>query len=734
VSRWAERRLVVLGVLLAALPLPYCDLAPPVPAPAPPAETPAPVWDLMARLRLDPERPAELTVEPRKAWSEVRTAVVSRIPAAIEVPVQIPGDAVLDLAYALEARSESVDDVPPVHFRIALTDQAGVDHELLEHVVDLRARVGDRRWFDTRIDLEPWAGSAGTLAFRAEAEHPADGALPALALFSAPRILQGARAEAPSLLLVTIDCLRADHVHAYGYDRQTSPSIDRLAAEGVRFANAFTNAPMTLPSLAQLFTSKVFPTPSDASWLAPFVAAGVPSAAIVNNFFLALWQSVGRDPQGHDSFDRLAFENLDAREITDEAIAHLDRHPGTRFVLYLHYLDAHTPYTLIPESADVFGDPSYRGRVTRPFSDVEARAESYSPEDRQRVVDWYDAGIHWIDANLGRLIDHLRADGRLDRTIVVVTADHGEELWDHGRFFHGRSLYDEQLHVPLVVRLPDGAHAGTVVERAVRSIDIAPAILEWAKLPAPGSFSGRSLTQAMAHPEGPADVLVATATGSMFPTRYGLRTPRAKLVDTVTEDRQHVLFDLATDPAEQRDVLADEPALARALGEQLAAARSDLWRTGYQVRIVGSGGVFRLRLTGVDNSFETLDRAGPAQPRLWQSREGRSLSMSGIAGSEALALRFDRSHLGETSDLVELTLELTSNGEVRLGADARILSGTEVDLLAAALEASEKPPCPVPDTGARVCLWRTPRAGSTTTPQALDAETRERLRALGYAE
>jgi arylsulfatase A-like enzyme len=690
----------------------------------------------MSLVRADPERPAALTVGRRSAWSEVRTTLASALPAAIAYPAQIPGGAVLDLAYAVEARGETLGELPPVRFRVVLTDEAGVEHALLDRVIDVRAQVGDRRWFDTRIDLGPWAGSAGKLAFHADTEHATAGAPPALALFSAPRILQGAPADAPSLLLVTIDCLRADHVHAYGYDRQTTPAIDGLSAEGVRFSNAYTNAPMTLPSLAQLFTSKVFPTSTDATWLAPFIAAGVPSTAIVNNIFLALWQTVRRGPHGPDSFDRFAFaEYRGAREITDEAIAHLDRHPGTRFVLYLHYLDAHSPYTLIPPDADAFGDPAYRGRVTQSFSDVGARADRYSPEDRQRVVDWYDAGVHWIDGNLGRLIDHLRADGRLDRTIVVVTADHGEELWDHGGFFHGQSLHDELLHVPLVVRLPHGAHAGTVVERAVRSIDIAPAILEWANLPAPSSFSGRSLTQAMAHPNEPADVLFATATNRMFPTRYGLRTARAKLVETVVEG-QRVLFDLAADPGEQRDVLADEPALASALGEQLAAARRELWRTGYQLRVVGNDSVFRLHLRGVESNsaFATLDRAGLVGPRLTLSRDARTLGANGIAGSEVLAIRFDRQRFGETSDPVELTVQLASNAEVRLGADAHVLSGKEVDLLAPALEASVEPPCPAPDAGVRVCLWRSPGEAGAATPGAPDAETRERLRALGYSQ
>jgi arylsulfatase A-like enzyme len=728
------RRLVASGlVLLLLLPL-SCAITPRRAGPALAPGAPAPVWDLLALVRSDPERPVGLAVERRNVWREVRTTVVSPVPAAIRYPVQIPPAALLDLAFAVEAEGEPLDEVPPVRFRVVLTDEAGAQHVLLERVVDLRTQVADRRWLDAHADLGPFAGRTGTLSFHADAEGSAPPAA-MLALFGAPRILPQAQADEPNVLLVTIDCLRADHVHAYGYERRTTPTLDRLSAEGVRFAHAYTNAPMTLPSLAQLFSSKLFPSAADATWLAPFHAAGVPSTAIVNNPYLALWQIV-RDPEGRDSFDRLSFEgNRNARAITDQAIAELDRNPGTRFVLYLHYLDAHSPYALIPEGADPFGDPSYRGRVTQSFNDVAASADRYSPADRQRVIDWYDAGVHWIDQNLGRLIDHLRADGRLDRTLVVATADHGEELWDHGRFFHGQSLYDELLHVPLVVRLPGAAQAGTVVERAVRSIDIAPAILEWTGLPAPAGFTGRSLAQAIARPNEPADVLIATATSSTFPTRYGVRTAEAKLVETLSE-AQRELFDLAADPQEQRDVLAERPALAEALGAQLAAARGPLWRSGYQLRIVGSGGAFRLRLHSEQSqgAFVTLDRAGSRGPRLRLDREGRTLTLSGVVGSETLAVRFERQHFGQTSDPVELTLQLTQEAEVHLGAGARVLRGAEVDLLDPALDASEDPPCSVPSAGVRVCLWRSPGAGVATTPGAPDAETRERLRALGYTE
>jgi len=158
-------------------------------------EPPAPVWDLMTLVRDDPAQPAERSVRSIGAWREMRTAVVMQVPAAISYPVHVPDGGVLDLAYTVTALFEIVDNLPPVHLRVVLTDETGVEHSLLDRVVDVRAQVPDRRWFDMRIDLAPWTGVTGTLSFRADAEHAPTGALSALALFSAPRI---SRVRAPT--------------------------------------------------------------------------------------------------------------------------------------------------------------------------------------------------------------------------------------------------------------------------------------------------------------------------------------------------------------------------------------------------------------------------------------------------------------------------------------------------------------------------------------------------------
>lgn len=712
-----------------------------------PPEGPAPpVWDLLSLVRAEPARPPHRIVGTVEAYGETRMVVSSDLPATFAYPASVPRGAVLDFGYALNANAflHSVPDYSqPTRFRVVLTAGDGTAHVLLDRVVDIRDHAEDRRWTDVRVDLAPYAGVSGTLAFTATSEEPPPSYdSPARALFSAPRILTPARQGDVNVLLVTVDCLRADHVGAYGYARPTTPALDALAAEGVRFAHAFADAPMTIPSLPQVLSSSLFPDPGSALLAGPVAAAGIPSAAIVNNVWLSLWLGT-REATLPDAFDLMLSgdERSHAGVLTDRAIAWLDRHRGDRFALYVHYLDAHSPYTLYPTAADVFGDPAYRGPVTRAFDDQTPDSGArWDAADRTRVVSLYDAGVRFVDQHVGRLIRHLRDDGRLDRTIVVVSADHGEEFWEHGRFFHGQSLYDELLHVPLLVRLPGGAHAGTVVERPVRTIDIAPTLLDWAGLPPPPGFTGRSLRAALERPDDAPDDVVATATNPQFPMRYGIRTATAKLVETA-RDATRELYDVAHDPGEHTNRVAADPDAAAALAGRLAAARAPLATRGYQLRVVGPSTPvrFSLRLEVAADAglFVTLDRtAGPPDATVDTAADGHAMVVEGQADAAGRAFRFDRLLGFGTPNVARVTLTVDgapAPPAVELGAAGTAAPDGPLDLDAPALTGTAPPTRPPPDHGVRVALWRMPGSGAGTA-KGPDPAARERLRALGYVQ
>src|SRR5690606_15958838 len=193
-----------------------------------------------------------------------------------------------------------------------------------------------------------------------------------------------------------------------------------------------------------------------------------------------------------------------------------------------------------------FADPAYQGKVGDTFSDVDgADAGRYDDADKQKIIALYDSALRYIDDQIARVIEFLEKSGELDRTAIVVTADHGEEFWDHGRFFHGQSLYDELLHVPLIVRVPGLGAPGTVVERPVRMLDVGPSLLDWAKLERPATFTGRALAEVVANADLPADEMVATATQAQFPTRYAVRSGDLKLIESLDTGKRE-LFDLAS--------------------------------------------------------------------------------------------------------------------------------------------------------------------------------------------
>jgi Sulfatase len=709
-------------------------------------------WDLLSLAASGGPAAGRSRVTSVTNFDQQRRVVAVPIPERLSYPVEIPPDAMLEFGTAIQSRMFSVDFIPkagPTRFEVALTEDDGSRHVLHERVIDLRDDAADRRWFDERIDLAPFAGKRGVLSFSVErADDPAKpGAT--TALWAAPRIVRNLVPEDVNLLFVTIDCLRADHVGAYGYGRPTTPAIDRLAREGIRFANAFANAPMTLPSLPQIFTSAVFPEPRLETLVHPLAEAGVPTAAIVNNVWLVLWLARSSVP-----FDTVVSGDLMAERITDAALDWLGAHAGSRFALYLHYLDAHTPYGGPKRYARMFADPSYSGPIGDGFGDVEAaNSGRFDERDKERIVALYDGQVRFIDDQLARVLDFLRERRLLERTVVVVSADHGEEFWDHGRFFHGQSLYDELLHIPLIVRLPGAQQGGTVVERDVRAIDIAPSLLDWMHLSSPATFAGRPLAEAIGAPDAAGDELIATATMGQFPTRYGIRTRDWKLVDTVDTGRRQ-LFDERSDPGETVDLARTDEARASELAGRLAAARRELAHEGVQLRIVGpkSGKArFRLVLKSASPSgvFETVDRTdGPtgADTRISLSSDGRDLAVYGTTDAGGRGFRFDRrllllAALGGKPDPILARLrvdgETAPPDAIELGAGHSLPPDRRFETSAPDAEAVSPPACAPPDRGVRVCIWRVPAVAPEPTPlppPVADEAARERLRALGYVQ
>jgi arylsulfatase A-like enzyme len=383
-----------------------------------------------------------------------------------------------------------------------------------------------------------------------------------------------------NVVLISIDSLRADHLGCYGYDRETSPAIDALARDGVLFEQVVSQAPWTLPSHASLMTSLYGRThqtndvsrrlPADIPTLASVLAeAGYSTRAIVAGTFMQ--SRFGLD-SGFQIYDdtlarvthRRSHESVTSPTTHERALELLNSAPEP-FFLFLHYWDVHYDY-IPPDPYDTMFDPDYSGPVTSSrFMKNRAIHPGMDPADLAHIVALYDGEIRWVDEHIDMLLDSLHARGLDERTIVVLTSDHGDEFFEHGERGHSHSLYEELVRVPLIMRVP-GAEGGRRVRERVELIDVMPTVLELAGVPFPAGIQGRTLGPAL---QGAALEQRAcfTETNKSRKTKdEELRSDSWAVVDgghkliAFGDDRfPSELFDLESDPGETENRYGEPP-------------------------------------------------------------------------------------------------------------------------------------------------------------------------------
>lgn len=409
--------------------------------------------------------------------------------------------------------------------------------------------------------------------------------------------------EAPlqGAVLVLIDTVRADHCSAYGYGRPTTPALERLARRGVLFENAITSAPWTLPAVAALLAGERVPRSLDAergtlrhSLVEVLHRAGIATAAFTEGGF------VSRDFLFDRGFDSWVEEEASVHRTAPGAPANagsgsvartfsnaarwLGQRRGARFFALVHTYEPHTPYMDRRFAAGLAPGrigPALRMDAVRQLQSGALRLE---PEERRYVEALYDGDIRAADDQLGRLLDALDSERLADRTLVVVTSDHGEDLGDLDPRFtasHGHALKDPLVRVPLVVADPAEPRPGRRVSQQVRLIDVLPTIA--ARLGAPHALriEGRDLGSLLRGEEteprlafggenwiGPAQEFVRSA-GHKYIERTGAEATDAPPPGAPARQ----LFDLATDPGEQHDLAAERPELADTFARLLAEQR-----------------------------------------------------------------------------------------------------------------------------------------------------------------
>lgn len=379
-----------------------------------------------------------------------------------------------------------------------------------------------------------------------------------------------------NVVLISIDTLRADHLGCYGYPRPTSPAIDELSRDSVVFAQAIAQAPSTLPSHASMFSS-LLPHHHQASWanmtrLPEEVLTLAEVLEQVDYRTVAFTGGGQVDPvfglnQGFEIYKQVRKRRF--RGTVREAVRWLEANRGSPFFMFLHSYEVHHPYTPQPEYLAPF-ETDYEGPLPKDIS-IELltrinRGEIELEErDLRHIIDTYDAEIRSMDDSLGRFVDFLKEQGLYERTMIVITSDHGEELGEHGVVgWHSHTLFDELLRVPLIAKYPFSTYAGGVIETQVRSLDISPTILAALGVEIPDVFLGVDLAASIASGRElslPAISRLDIA-GSQDVT--ALRTARWKL-------NQRSLFDLTVDPSELRDLAANRQQTIAELNAIVAA-------------------------------------------------------------------------------------------------------------------------------------------------------------------
>ncbi len=425
--------------------------------------------------------------------------------------------------------------------------------------------------------------------------------------------------EKPNVILIMVDALRADRLHCYGYETQTSPHIDALATDAILFQDYFVQSSWTRPSTATLLTS-LYPSSHRAIYKPDMLPDAVVSVAeqmtaegyfalgFANNINIAPIFNFG---QGFDEYIflkpryfffspesgfqltlynqlRLVRERFfskakhvyhyyqDAQVVNKNALSWLEKLQNGRFFLFIHYMETHDPYFVHPYNGVGYA------RVSNPRPHPSLAGE-YS--------ETYDGEVRFVDQAVGELCQWLKDNDLYDDALIILTSDHGQEFYEHGGWWHGTTLYEEQIHVPLIVKLPHQKAAGTTDNRMVRCLDVAPSILTMAGIPPHPSMQGESFLGWTGRSwAGVQDVFSEEDhEGNVI---HSLRTRTWKLIEANQNNPRGLpstsLFHLLEDPLEKRNLAQQhqdvldllrprlEEKLAQAQGEAVASQQRDI--------------------------------------------------------------------------------------------------------------------------------------------------------------
>ncbi|MBA7465098.1 2,3-bisphosphoglycerate-independent phosphoglycerate mutase [subsurface metagenome] len=395
------------------------------------------------------------------------------------------------------------------------------------------------------------------------------------------------RSKGPNIILISIDALRADHLSCYGYHRNTSPNIDRLASQGILFKNGFSQATWTLASHTSIFlsqyvwrhnvnsshTKKRLPDPcttlaeilkNENYATAAFTGGGIMSSKYGFN-------------QGFEIYDDGPPGRRRHYEISshiDKLLSWLESVRNRKFFLFIHTYDVHSPYNPPSPYFDLYTNGYSKGKALKTSEGIiatfETDASKFTPEEIDYITAVYDGGINYVDDQLGKIFEKLDQLGIDDNTIIIVTADHGEAFKEHGKLAHCHKPYIEEIHVPLIMRGP-GIPKNRIYENFVQHIDIVPTILEILNIPQRKEMQGKSLLPLMNNCEIEKDFKTYSFGQDRNKPQqsFSMSIRTKEWTYIMNQNGPDELYDRINDPKEQNNIIEKRPLIAQKLKKEL---------------------------------------------------------------------------------------------------------------------------------------------------------------------
>ena len=516
--------------------------------------------------------------------------------------VQVPAGGRLSFSYGLQQRMGV-----PITFKARFEDEGGAPAtELVAATVDPETQ--GRIWQEHSADLSPLAGKKGKIVFETEADPTFD-PLRGFPAWGSPEISAPGETGKWNLVWIVVDTLRSDRLSVYGYGENTSPNLEKFARQRAAvFENTIAAAPWTLPSHVSMFSglgalehgvNYLRPAPDSMTMIAEHLRKnGYSTLAVTGGAFLStrFGLSQGFDRFAYVTESALVNDPSGSKDLpsTLSGVADwLAQKPAEPFFFFVHTYVVHTPYVAQqPYFDEIYGQPkpaeirSISSTLIPPaaangwqqVSDLqvngpEGQVLPYSPDQRPLLDALYDSGVRAADEAIAKILGQLDEQGLRDRTMVVITSDHGESLGDHGAQGHYK-LYDELVKVPLLIAWPDGRGRGEKIATQVRLIDLPATVTDSLGLPPMPQGEGSSVLPLLEDPDAEfpraAESLSASANHGIS-LRIGNRQKFIYQHSPWDETHgQRELYDLEADPAELENLAAREPQRSGQLVQELA--------------------------------------------------------------------------------------------------------------------------------------------------------------------